>query len=130
MLEAVNTYLKAALFYLLDQFSRHLVTLGNKVEGRLEPHFFFKIHQFQNAVMALLGVDVMGKNQGKRLTVRPARPVFGGLCRFGVDGPDVAEAFFLFPDNPAADEKLKAPGNDGLNGVEDFVSYHNFVILR
>jgi len=71
--------------------------------------------------MAVLGIYIMGKNQGKFFVVRPALPAFWWFSGVGVYGPNVSISFVLVTDNLAPQEYLQSPRDEGLDGVEYIV---------
>ena len=90
MMQVVDTNLEAVADQPLAKLFGNLVrTFWNKVEGGSKPQPHFQLGEFSNAVEANLGFYIMGKDDGKFLFLRPARPVFRWALRSWHNGPDI-----------------------------------------
>jgi hypothetical protein len=141
MVQAVDADFEAAVRQVSAQYGGDGVITRNKIEGGAETEALFHLRELHAIFEAVRNFDVVGKDEGEFLSIRPVgdlgiwlgnmgtrcrimspySSIFQGFGGIGIDGPDICIRSPFPPDKITPEPDLQPPGDEEFEGVVRFV---------
>ena len=125
MFQVVHAHFETVLGQLRAQVGWHAVgAFGDEVEGGTEAQFHLQLHKGAAFIEAGRSFDIVGKDDGKFLSLRPARPTLRWPLGAWHDRPDVGYLRPTPQSEMATDRHPHRFGHERLYAVVDSVTKH------